>query len=125
MKPRIYISGPISGHDIEERRKAFKEVQKEFEDDGWTVFNQMENGLPPESTTHEHMRRDLSVLTNEEIPFEAIFMMKRWTHSAGCWKEFETAISCGIRVIFEEMNLKKGIKVERTLEDEYCTIKFE
>lgn len=102
MKPRIYISGPISGHDIEERRKAFKEVQKKFEDNGWTVFNPMENGLPPESTTHEHMHRDLAVLTNEEIPFEAIYMMKKWTHSAGCYLEFRVATAIGLAVYFEE-----------------------
>ena len=102
MKPRIYLSGPISGHDIEERRKAFKEVQKFLEAQDWTVFNPLENGLPPESTTHEHMHRDLAVLTNEDIPFKAIYMMKRWTHSAGCKLEFDVATAIGLHVFFEE-----------------------
>lgn len=102
MKPRIYISGPISGHDLEERRKAFKEAQTMLESKGWTVFNPMENGLPAEATTHDHMHRDLAVLTTEEIPFKAIYMMKKWTHSAGCKLEFDVATAIGLTVIFEE-----------------------
>lgn len=102
MKPRIYISGPISGHDIEERRKAFKEVQTMLEAQGWTVFNPMENGLPAEASTHEHMHRDLAVLTTEEIPFDAIYMMEKWTHSAGCKLEFDVATAIGLKVFFGE-----------------------
>ena len=105
-KRRIYISGPISGHDIEERRQAFKEVQWMLEAQDWTVFNPMENGLPPESTTHQHMHRDLAVLTNEDIPFDAIFMMRRWLHSAGCKLEFDVATSIGLDVYFEESGMK-------------------
>ncbi len=97
---RLYLSGPISGHDLEERRKAFKKVQKQFEETGWTVFNPLENGLSAEADTHEHMHRDLAVLTNEEIPFEAIYMMEGWLHSAGCKLEFDVATSIGLDVIF-------------------------
>ena len=105
----VYLSGPISGQDYEERFKAFEEKEEMFKKLGFKVFNPMKNGLLPESTTHQHMRRDFSVLTNEEIPISHIFMMEKWTHSAGCWKEFETAVSCGITVIFEEMSLHNGV----------------
>jgi hypothetical protein len=108
MDKYIYLSGPISGQDYEERFKAFEEKEAMFERNGDKVFNPMKNGLPPESSTHQHMRRDLSVLTNEETPITHIFMMNKWTHSAGCWKEFETAVSCGITVLFEEMNLSEN-----------------
>lgn len=103
MKPRIYISGPISGHDIEERRQAFKEVKLMLEAQGWTVFNPKENGLPEDSPTKRHMLRDLSVLTNEDIPFKAIYMMKGWNHSAGCWTEFQVATAIGLEIIFEQV----------------------
>ena len=116
----VYLSGPISGLDTEERFKAFEEKEALFKEMGFKVFNPMKNGLAPDSTTHQHMRRDLSVLTNEEIPISHIFMMKKWTHSAGCWKEFETAVSCGITVIFEEMTLREGVKCI----NECCTVKF-
>lgn len=102
MKKRIYLSGPISGHELAERRHSFKEVQLALEACGYTVFNPLENGLPAEATTHEHMHRDLSVLTTEEIPFYAIYMMKGWLHSAGCKLEFDVATAIGLKVIFEE-----------------------
>lgn len=121
MKPRIYISGPISGLNREECIAKFKDTQRMLENLGFEVFNPKENGLPEDAKSHDHMRRDLSVLTNELNPFTHIFMMNHWTHSAGCWKEFETAISCGIAVIFEEMSLEAGIKSV----GKYCGVKFE
>ena len=102
MKKRIYLSGPISGHDLELTCKKFKQIQTLLEADGYTVFNPMENGLPPESSTHAHMHRDLAVLTNEDIPFYAIFMMRGWLHSKGCKLEFDVATAIGLQVIFEE-----------------------
>lgn len=116
----VYLSGPISGQDYEERFKAFEEKEDMFKKLGFKVFNPMKNGLPPESTTHQHMRRDFYVLTNEEIPISHIFMMKKWTHSAGCWKEFDTAVSCGITVIFEEM-LTQSFALSK---DIYCSVQF-
>lgn len=102
-KPRIYISGPISGHDLEERRKTFKETQLMLEAQGWDVFNPMENGLPAEATTRQHMHRDLAELTREdEGRFTAIYMMKKWLHSAGCKLEFDVATSIGLTVYFAE-----------------------
>jgi len=120
MLKYVYLSGPISGLDQEERFKAFEEKEAMFKEMGFKVFNPMKNGLPPDSDTHDHMRRDLSVMTNEEIPISHIFMMEKWTHSAGCWKEFETAVSCGIMVIFEELSLSKGVNSV----DKYCGVKF-
>ena len=103
MKPRIYISGAISGLNIEERKREFKIIQNMLEERGWTVFNPLENGLPEDSPTNLHMRRDLSVLCNDEIPFQAIYMMKGWNHSAGCWTEFHDALAIGLEVIFEQV----------------------
>ena len=102
MKPRIYISGPISGLNREECIAKFKKTQKMLENLGYEVFNPKENGLPEDAPTVAHMRRDLNELTREDKPYDSIYMMKRWTHSAGCWKEFEAAVSCGLKVIFED-----------------------
>lgn len=104
VKPRIYLSGPISGHNLDERRQAFKRVQIMLESQGYEVFNPMENGLPPESTTHEHMHRDLAELTREDHPYDAIYMMERWLHSAGCKTEFSVATAIGLSVIFEDFD---------------------
>lgn len=95
---RIYISGPISGHNLEERRKAFKEVQSMLECQGYDVINPMENGLPAEATTHEHMKRDIELI----MTCDYIYMMRRWTHSKGCKVEFDVATAIGLPVFFEE-----------------------
>ena len=43
-KNRCYLSGPISGKDLEERKKAFQAVQVMLEAAGYEVVNPMENG---------------------------------------------------------------------------------
>ena len=95
---KIYISGPISHNDLEERRKAFKEIQTRLEKEGFEVVNPMENGLPADATTREHMKRDIELL----LTCDYIYMMRRWTHSKGCMVEFEVATSIGLPVLFEE-----------------------
>ena len=46
-----YLSGPISGKDLIERRKTFMSAKMMLEAAGYNVVNPMENGLPKESTT--------------------------------------------------------------------------
>lgn len=99
-RPRIYISGPISGHDIEERRKVFNEVEAKLRRKGFDTINPTRNGLPAEATTHEHMRRDIELL----MKCNCIYMMKHWSHSAGCMTEFHVARAIGLPVAFEESN---------------------
>ena len=96
----IYISGPISGRDLTERKETFAATAAKLEAMGFGVCNPMENGLPPESTTHEHMRRDIYML----MRCDCIYMMKGWTHSKGCQVELEVATAIGLPVMFEEFN---------------------
>lgn len=98
QKKRVYISGPISGHDLEERRRAFKNAAKFLEQFDYEPVNPMENGLPAEATTHQHMKRDFELL----LTCDAIYLMRRWLHSAGCKVEFDVATACGMKVIFED-----------------------
>lgn len=95
---RIYISGPISHHDLEQRRKAFKEVESMLRKQGYEPINPMENGLPDEATTSEHMKRDIEML----MTCDMIYMMRRWTHSKGCKVEFDVATAIGLPILFEE-----------------------
>ena len=101
-KKRVYISGPISGHDMAGRRLVFIRTKRQLEEQGYEVFNPMENGLPAEATTSQHMRRDLSELTREDKPYDAIYLMKGWNHSAGCWTEFHDALAIGLEVILQD-----------------------
>lgn len=106
---RIYLSGPISGYNLNERRSEFEAVASAIMTHGHTVFNPMCNGLPSDATTHQHMHRDLRALLN----CDAIFMMAGWLHSKGCKLEFDVATSIGLPVYFEEaQDIPKGKPID-------------
>jgi len=106
-KQRVYISGPISGHDLKETAEKFEKIEEFLKVCNFEVFNPMKNGLPAEATTHQHMHRDLAELTNEDHPYDIIFMMSGWLHSKGCKVEFDAATAIGMSVMFNETGLKK------------------
>lgn len=95
---KIYLSGPISGYDINERMEAFRRKRTELEQLGYDVLNPMENGLPVDAGTHAHMRRDIEML----LSCDAIYFLSRFTHSAGCMTEFHVATAIGLEVFFED-----------------------
>lgn len=99
-KDLIYISGPISGRDLTERRETFAATAAKLQALGYDVCNPMENGLPENATTNQHMRRDIEML----MCCDTIYMMKGWTHSKGCQVELEVATAIGLPVMFEEFN---------------------
>lgn len=99
--PRIYISGPISGRDKGDCEARFQRAEYELISKGYKVFNPLKNGLQYDDATSKHMRRDLNELTREDNPYDAIYMMKDWNHSAGCWTEFKVATTIGLQVYFE------------------------
>lgn len=45
---KCYVSGPIRGMDLDERRNAFKTAQIMLEAASYEVVNPIENGLPNE-----------------------------------------------------------------------------
>lgn len=111
-KNKCYISGPISGMNLDERRKVFKSAQVMLETAGYEVVNPMENGLSCDATTPQHMRKDIQLLTE----CDTIFMMDKWNHSQGCYTEFMVATAIGCEIIFEsvmseiELNENKRFK---------------
>ena len=95
---KLYLSLPISGYDINERRATAERKKRELESLGFDVVNPLDNGLPEDAGTHAHMKRDIEML----LGCDAIYMMKRWLHSAGCKCEFDVATAIGLDVYFEE-----------------------
>lgn len=93
-KEKIYLSLPISGYDINERRATAESKKRELESLGFEVVNPLDNGLPDDAGTHAHMRRDFEML----LGCDAIFMMKDWLRSAGCKVEFDVATASGLDV---------------------------
>lgn len=99
-KKRIYISGMIAHMDLEERRTAFKRAADEWKQKGFDVVNPFENGLSQDADWHDHMRRDIHLLTDCDY----IYMLRGWEHSKGAKLEMDVASSCGIMVIMESDN---------------------
>lgn len=97
MARKIYISGPISGHNPDIVKARFDSVKKIFENGPFEPVSPLENGLPDTATWEEHMMQDLSLLSDCDI----IYMMKGWQKSKGCQMEFNHAIVNKINIIFE------------------------
>ena len=54
---RAYLSGPISGYDMNERRKAFSEAEELIHEPGVEVVSPLNNGLPDDAEWSDHMFR--------------------------------------------------------------------
>ena len=100
MKKRIYISGPISGREINECRADFQRAEYEMIARGFEPVNPVAEAdkHPEHTTTHDHMRHDIELL----MTCDYIYMMRKWTHSKGCKVEFDVATAIGLPVFFEE-----------------------
>lgn len=84
---KVYISGPITGLPYEEVEKAFNEAETRLQEQGYEVVNQLNNGLPRESTWKEHMRADLKLL----LDCDAIYLLKGYQNSKGAMIEYDLA----------------------------------
>lgn len=96
---RVYLSAPISGYDLEERRKAFSKIEERLLNNGYEVCNPMGAQWQEGITTQEYMRKDLEML----LTCDTILMMEGWNNSIGCKLELDVAIATGIDVMFEEI----------------------
>ena len=100
MNKKIYISAPISGYDIEERREMFQRVKNILRGYGYIVLNPMENGIPPESDTRQHMKADIKMM----LEADEVLFLDKWLHSAGCHTEFMVATAVGMTIKFGNIN---------------------
>lgn len=97
MRQRVYISGAIAHHDLQERKEAFGRAARFLDLKGYEPVNPFDNGLPDEADWREHMRADLEML----LRCDCIYMLQGWELSKGARLELEVAVSTGIRVLFE------------------------
>lgn len=97
-KPRVYISGKITGTtDFMER---FGSAEEKLKFMGYAVLNPAHaNSYMPEDTTwEEYMKVSLTLLQMAD----AIYMLNGWEDSKGARQEYEFALSSlGLKVIFE------------------------
>ena len=120
---RIYISLPISGHDLEEREKKAAQMKDQvmqavktnklayISKNGKAVMLTENNTvvitpfeIVPDATgmTYEQvMAKDLEVLMTCDI----VVFARHWQYSKGCRIEFAVARELGIRVNFEALEV--------------------
>lgn len=102
-KCKVYISLPISGYDVMERRKVAKEMENKLLELGYDVFNPLENGLPTSASTNEHMKADIKAL----LDCDAVLFMQGFNHSAGCYTELTVSMAIGLDVWFQDIEIIK------------------
>lgn len=62
MRAYLYLSGPMTGLP-DFNAPAFNAAAQRLRHLGHTVFNPVENGVPPDAAWHDHMRADIAALT--------------------------------------------------------------
>lgn len=94
-KLRVYISGQITGADLDERKTAFARAARLLTEHGYEAVSPFDNGLDDEAGYDKHMRADIRMLTDCDM----IYMLRGWEHSNGARLEHSIACACGIRVL--------------------------
>lgn len=92
MAKKVYISGPISGYDLEERKATFAKTADQLSKLGFWPVNPFDNGLADSATHQEHMKADLKML----LSCDMIYMLPKWEGSWGARLEFVVAVECGL-----------------------------
>ncbi len=93
MRPKIYISGPISGLKEKDVAKAFSRAATRITRAGGNPFNPSSLAeLGPASKHYEFLNRDLKHLATCDM----LAAMPGWGESSGCLREIWTASRSGI-----------------------------
>ena len=92
---RVYISGAISGTNLEYTRSEFREAEEWLSDNGYEPVNPFKNGVPVNASIQEHMRADYKML----LSCDGIMMLSGWYKSKNCKSEFDVATTCGMFVV--------------------------
>lgn len=107
---KIYISGPITGYDFDERLRTFTKARKEIEkfcyarDRLHGTHTDYEIFSPPHAYKQgmmyeEIMRHDMLQLLESDY----VCFLQGWQDSRGCKAERAVAECCGIRILFDNM----------------------
>ena len=95
MTESIYISGPITGHDKEERTKTFGYVDRCLKENGYQTYNPMEYDDHPDWNTA--MRCCITAL----MQCDSILMIDGWWHSPGARIEHTLSRDLGLTIYYE------------------------
>lgn len=94
-KKKVYLSGPITSLPLEDARRIFESAEEFIAKLGYIAVNPMKNGLSPESTWEEHMKKDLAML----LECDTICMLPNFRESKGAMLELDVAIALGMSAL--------------------------
>ena len=92
MAKKIYISAPINGYDLNERKRFFEQKEKGIKALGYIPVNPMKNGVPLDAPVSEHFKADLKLL----LDCDEAWFYGNINESKGCLLEWRTAYACNI-----------------------------
>ena len=94
---RIYISGQITGLNLEVATKLFKDAQVKLEAKGHEVINPMDLPHKHGQTWREFMLEDIDAL----MGCQGIYMLENWRDSKGARIEHNIAVEMGLKIFYE------------------------
>ena len=94
----VYISGPITGYDPQERRAAFSRAAEYIIRKGGQPVNPLEISPDPNADYAAHMGTDITAL----LRCEAVMFLPGWHVSDGCALEFAAARIYGKHIMYYE-----------------------
>lgn len=102
IQRKIYISGGISGHPLEERRAVFARAvfaraEEELRSRGYVPVNPFNNGVSLDAPYEDHMRTGLRML----LECAGIYLLHGWMSRRGACLEHDVAVACGMEIIDE------------------------
>lgn len=95
-KPKVYISGKISGLSEKEYKNNFNSAELLLTGLGYDVVNPVSYPEIPNGTWEEYMKRDLKLL----LDCDYIHMLDGWEDSRGARWEFNTALELNIERLY-------------------------
>lgn len=99
-KPRVYISGPITGRDEKEYKNDFNSTELWLTGLGYDVVNPISDGIVKGWEWADYMRRDIIKLCSCDY----IYFIGKWEDSKGCCLEFSIASQLGIKFLYLDEN---------------------
>lgn len=96
-KTKVYISLPISGHDIEQVKKRAEEVKQRIENDRVEAITPFDVCDEKDRTYSYYMGRDIEAL----IECDGIYVCNGWHSSKGCQAEVHVAVVYDKKMVFE------------------------
>lgn len=100
---KIYISAPITGHDMVLVEAAFAKAERDIIERGHTAVNpfKISQSMPEDSTWHDYMKKDIPEL----VVCDAIYMLPGWVYSGGCNLEYTIARTLGLTIFDQAVRI--------------------